>query len=254
MLKFYHVNPETDWIGGTRLAAKVAIALRELGLPHETVLVDRKKDMRNPDSFFRKSLNKLGTVPVIDHDGFILREANAILRYLGGLTDNTLWPSDSRKRAIVDQWMCWEQTTLTPSLMDVYRLATFDSENAESPAKSQAQYVEKLKKPGMRGAQENWNKSLSVLDAELGHHDYVTGTYSLADIALGCVIPIGPVLGVDLTPHRHINVWLRRLELKSSWKVEKTFTLDIDCGKLAGLIACTEEERRAIKPRLWANP
>lgn len=253
MIKLYHVNPETDWIGGTRLAAKVAIALRELDADFEIVYVDRIKDMRDPNSHFRRHLNPLGTVPVIDDDGFILREANTILRYLAERhPGNDIFPSDRRKKAIVDQWMSWEQTSLTPSLLDVYRLACFDDVNKESPANAQDQYQEKLKLPGMKKAQEGWNRNIGILDGELSRYPYVAGTYSLADIAIGCVVPIGAVLGVDLKPFKHVNRWLRELEKRPSWAGERIFTLDVDCGKWAGLIECPEEERKKLHKRAWA--
>src|SRR5262249_13801728 len=81
VIRLYHLDPRTDWLGGARNGAKVVIALAELGIEHQVIHIDRRRDMRDPGSEFRRRVNPWGTVPVLDHDGFLLRESAAILRY-----------------------------------------------------------------------------------------------------------------------------------------------------------------------------
>jgi glutathione S-transferase len=67
-------------------------------------------------------VSQFGVVPVIDDDGFILRESNAIVRYLAakhGRAD--LYPTDLKARAIVDQWMDYGTTDLGSGMRPVFQ-------------------------------------------------------------------------------------------------------------------------------------
>jgi GST-like protein len=72
MLKFYYNTAPNPM--------KVALLLEELGLPYETVPVDTRKGDQHTDAF--KALNPNAKVPVIDDDGAIVFDSNAILLYL----------------------------------------------------------------------------------------------------------------------------------------------------------------------------
>jgi len=55
-----------------------------------------------------RSVSRFGVVPVIDDDGFILRESHTIVRYLAakhGRAD--LYPTELKARATAEQWMDW---------------------------------------------------------------------------------------------------------------------------------------------------
>jgi GSH-dependent disulfide-bond oxidoreductase len=72
MLKFYYnaaPNP-----------MKVALLLEELGLPYEPVPVDTRKGEQHTDAF--KALNPNAKVPVVDDEGAVVFDSNAILLYL----------------------------------------------------------------------------------------------------------------------------------------------------------------------------
>jgi glutathione S-transferase len=60
-------------------------------------------------------------VPVIDDDGFVLWESNAIVRYLAaGHRGGTLWPDSLKARADADRWMDWQATELGPTMRDAF--------------------------------------------------------------------------------------------------------------------------------------
>jgi GSH-dependent disulfide-bond oxidoreductase len=68
---------------------KVAIALEELGLPYEVAPIDMFKGEQHQPAY--RALNPNGKVPaIVDDDGVIVFDSNAILLYLaeksGGLT------------------------------------------------------------------------------------------------------------------------------------------------------------------------
>jgi len=256
MIRVYHLDPVTDFLGGARNGAKVMIALRDLEIAHEVVYISRRHDMRNPESAFCRKVNPWGTVPVLDEDGFILRESAAILRYLGEIApQQTLWPRNAKARALVDQWLTWECAMLVPSLLNVVRLGRYDGvDKTDDIADAQSRHAEKLATtPGMRDAEAAWHRNTKLLDDGLAGRDFVAGDYSLADIALGCAAPIGTIFGMSLVDYPNVAAWLERLGRRPSWSVEKTFTLDIAGGKRAGLIPCSEAERARIPKRVWAS-
>jgi glutathione S-transferase len=257
MIKLYHLDPDKDFLGGARNGAKIMIALRDLGIPHEVVYIDRKRDMRDPTSHFCRTVNPWGTVPVLDHDGFLLRESASILRYLADITPgNSVWPTQHKARAVVDQWLTWECAMLVPSLLNVIRLGRYDGvDQTDSIARAQELHEEKLlTTPGMREGEKRWHHNLRILDDNLADKEYAAGHYSIADMALGCVVPIGPLFGMTVMPFKNIHTWLKRLEQRQSWQQERTFLLDMDSGKKAALIPCTDNDRAKLNARQWAAP
>ena len=55
-------------------------------------------------------------MPVLDDDGFVLWESNAIMQYLASKMPAVgLWPSDPRRQADVSRWQCWELAHWDPA-------------------------------------------------------------------------------------------------------------------------------------------
>lgn len=255
MIKLYHLDPDADWLGGARNGAKITIALRELELPHEVVYISRRHDMRDPTSHFRTHINAWGTVPVLQDEGFILRESATIMRYLSDLVpDNRITSKDPKAKALEDQWLTWECSMYVPSLLEVIRLGRYDGVASDTDKVSDAQrlFAKKAQDPVMSAAVERWNANVKILDEQLASNAYVAGRYSLADLALGCSVPIGPLFGMTLTPYPNVVAWLNRLESRAPWQEERTFILDMQSGKKGGLIPCSESERARIEERRWA--
>ena len=66
-----------------------------------------------------KAMNPNSRVPTYVEDDFILWESNAILRYLGQ-RHRKFMPILLRNRAIMQQWMDWQQTTMMPAITPVF--------------------------------------------------------------------------------------------------------------------------------------
>ena len=97
---------------------KVLWACAELGLEYE------RENLGGPfggtDTPEYRAINPNGLVPAIDDDGFILWEANAIVRYLTAKHDpGGLYPADLQVRADADRWMDWQTTMYWPAFFDV---------------------------------------------------------------------------------------------------------------------------------------
>ena len=68
------------------------------------------------------NLNPNGLVPTVIDDGFVLWESNSCLRYLASVHDaGGLWPTDPRVRADAERWMDWQISTLSPTMVVVFR-------------------------------------------------------------------------------------------------------------------------------------
>lgn len=151
---------------------KVVWALEELGLPFERVDAGGAFGINDTPEYRR--LNPNGLVPTIEHDGFVLWESNAIVRYLcESFGSGGLWPTDPRLRASADRWMDWHATALMPAMRDAFvQLVRMPAEqrDADLVARSAAQT----------------EQNVGILDDHLADHPYVAGdAFTMGDIAIG---------------------------------------------------------------------
>ena len=86
---------------------KVRQMLAWFGVPYESVPVDFYPGREHKSAEFLAKVNPLGQIPVIDDDGFLLRDAQAILVYLASRYDkqNSWYPEDPKLRGQVAMWL-----------------------------------------------------------------------------------------------------------------------------------------------------
>src|SRR5437870_9665072 len=89
---------------------KVRLLLVQLGIAYEIVEVDILKGESRTPEFLK--INPNGRTPVLDDNGFVLAESNAILAYLSRGTK--FLPDDKRRWGLVLQWMFFEQYSHEP--------------------------------------------------------------------------------------------------------------------------------------------
>jgi GSH-dependent disulfide-bond oxidoreductase len=155
---------------GTPNGKKVSIMLEEIGLPYEVHPIDISRgDQMKPEYLAINPNNKIPAI--IDTEGpdgnlFTLFESGAILLYLAEKTGK-LWPADMRQRYTVIQWLMFQMGGVGPMF-------------------GQANYFYRLEEK-VPYAIERFHKEArrlyNVLDQELGRNEYLTGEYSIADIA-----------------------------------------------------------------------
>lgn len=144
---------------------KVLWTCAELDLPFEHVESDATLLARNPN----------GLVPVIDDDGFVLWESNAICRYLAGkVPRNPLLPEEPQPRARVEQWMDWQATELNGAWRYGFMALVRKSPAHRDPA-------------AIAESIGSWNSCMRLLDEHFAQGgQFVTGEFfTLADVVIG---------------------------------------------------------------------
>ncbi|KAL4716694.1 hypothetical protein ACJJTC_004813 [Scirpophaga incertulas] len=88
------------------------ILLKKANREFESKLVALKKGEHFSDEFTK--VNRIQRVPVIDHNGFILTESVAIVKYLAyrRIIPESLYPHDIEKQARVDEFLEWHHIGL----------------------------------------------------------------------------------------------------------------------------------------------
>lgn len=166
---------------------KVLWLCDELGIPFERE--DWGRGYRPASSPEFLALNPAAQIPVVLDDGLVLRESNAILRYLSSRhAAEALYPADLAERAMIEQWMDWVAYDLTHAM----RGAFLGGQLREAPWDN-PWFVAQGRK--------DFAAAMALLDAELGKGSpggspgsspgggpYLRGGFTLADIPMGLVV------------------------------------------------------------------
>jgi len=175
---------------------KISIALEELQLPYQLVVLNLgENDQKKPD--FLK-LNPNGKIPVIvdgDNDNTVVFESGAILLYLAEKTQKLI-PSDPKKRLDVIQWLMFQMGGIGPMM---------------GQANVWHRYMESLYQPAVDRYQHEVKRLFRVLDSRLSHRDYLVDELSIADIAHWAWVRTHEWSGVGIADLPNLNAWVERL-------------------------------------------
>ena len=173
---------------------KVRLLLAQLGIPCEIVEVDILKGESRTPEFLK--INPNGRTPVLDDDGFILAESNAILAYLAQGTK--FLPEDRKKFGQVFQWLFFEQYSHEPFIATSRFWLQHKPDSAEKTA------LLASKRDG------GW-AALKVMENHLAHNNFFAGDYSIADIALFAYTHVAGEGGFPLDDFPKIRGWIERV-------------------------------------------
>lgn len=182
-----------DSISGNCL--KVKFVCDRLGIAYRWVETSVLKSETRTAEFL--AMNPAGQVPVVKlADGRILSQSNAIILYLAENSD--LIPADAYERALMFQWLFWEQY----SHETVIAVRRFHKGFLKKP---DAEIDPALLPKGER--------VLAVMNDHLATRRYFVGEkISLADIALVAYTRWASEGGFDLARTSHVQDWIRRVE------------------------------------------
>jgi glutathione S-transferase len=181
---------------------KVVWTARELNLQFERIDAGGAFGGNRTPEYLR--MNPNGKIPVIDDDGFVLWESNAIVRYLAAKhRAQTLWPADLRQRADADRWMDWQATEVTPAMRNAFMqlIRTAPEQRSQALIDESNAACETL---------------MAILDAHLGSgaqaREYLCGSrFTVADIAVGASVHRWFGLPQPNAPRPNVERWYRAL-------------------------------------------
>ena len=143
---------------------KVSIMLEEVGLPYRVHRIDIENRAQFDPAFLKISPNN--KIPaIVDHDtGLQLMESGAILLYLAEKENRFL--GDDRWQTI--EWLMLQMGGVGPMLGQAHHFLKF---NAGKAPYAEARYKAEAE------------RLYGVLDTRLDGRDYLSGSYSIADMA-----------------------------------------------------------------------
>jgi glutathione S-transferase len=174
---------------------KVRLLLSHLQVPCEIVEVDILSGKSRTPEFLK--INPNGRTPMLDDNGFILAESNAILAYLARGTK--FLPNDKRQWALVFQWMFFEQYSHEPFI------ATSRFWLQHRPDTPERAALLASKRDG------GW-AALKVMEQHLAKNDFFVGDYSIADIALFAYTHVSHEGGFPLDDFPKTRAWIERVK------------------------------------------
>lgn len=175
---------------------KAALILRLTGRPFEWIETDIMAGESRVAAFL--AMNPNGRVPLLVlPDGRYLSESNAMLLHLA---EGTRWlPDDDYERALVYQWLFFEQYSHEPYIAVVRFMVSYAKTADEQPER-----VEELRRKGYA--------ALGVMETRLRQARFLAGEgFSVADIALYAYTHVADEGGFDLSPYPSVRAWLDRV-------------------------------------------
>ena len=180
---------------------KIRFTANALGLEY-TYKPVKLREGENRSEWFLK-LNPTGKIPVIDDNGFVLFESNAICKYLLEKNNSALYPKDLKQRAVVDQWSDFVSMHVGMALSKVLYNRVF-APIIKVPVDEQS----------IKDGLNFLEKFLPVLESQLGKNKYLAGAQmTFADINLLATLDAAEVADVDLSKYANTVKW--RNELKT---------------------------------------
>lgn len=178
---------------------KVRFVANCLGLDYEYRSVNLVSGENRSEGHLK--LHPGGKVPVIDDDGFVLFESNAIIRYLAAKCESPLYPGGVRQRGQVDQWTDFVSHHIATAMGRVVFnrvFAPFLNQEVDERALTEGlSFLERF---------------LPVVDAPLKERRYLAGgELTLADFSLLAALDPAEVAQVGLSGYLNIMRWRQDL-------------------------------------------
>ena len=152
---------------GTPNGRKVSIALEELALDYKVKAINITKDEQFAPDFLAISPNNKIPALVDTKANFALMESGAILIYLADKVGELLPPSGEERYEVL-QWLMMQMGSVGPMLGQTHHFVKFN--------KGKSAYAEE------RYSSET-NRIYGVLDKRLSASQFLTKSFSIADIA-----------------------------------------------------------------------
>ena len=183
-------------------ARKVSILFEELKLKYNLIKVDINKGEQFFEKFLKISPNN--KIPAIEFEEkgktITLFESGVILLFFAEKY-NKFYSNDKLKRFEIIQWLTWQMAGFGPML-------------------GQAHHFNFYAKEKINYAQERYsseaNRLYGVLDNKLKDQEWITGEYSIADIAVYPWTMTPDRQGVELSQFDNVTRWKEQMKKRSA--------------------------------------
>jgi glutathione S-transferase len=171
-------------------AHRVRLMLSLLNIEHELIPVNLVEGEQKQDDYL--ALNPFGLAPVLDDDGFIVRDSNAILAYLACRYNQQWSPQDAESVARIQEWLA-KEASAAPANARLITVFGAPLEPKELIAES--------------------HRLLAIMEQQLKHRAWLaTDVPSIADVSVYTYIAHAPEGGVSLVDYPSVRAWLTRVE------------------------------------------
>ncbi|EJF31352.1 MULTISPECIES: glutathione S-transferase [Enterobacteriaceae] len=179
-------------LSGHAHRARLFISL--LGLPHEVVELDLKTGANKQPEYL--ALNPFGQVPLLDDEGTLIPDSNAILVYLAKKSGQSAWlPEDPQGAAAVQRWLSVAAGDLAFGPAAARLVTVFGAKFNPDEVIARAHVV------------------LGRLEQHLAGREWLVGDHpTIADVAIYSYTSSAPEGNVDLSAYPGVNAFLRRIE------------------------------------------
>jgi GST-like protein len=178
---------------------KISIMLEECRLPYELKPININRGEQFDPQFLAVSPNN--RIPaIVDPDGpggrpISIFESGAILQYLGRKTGK-FYPKDERRRVETDEWLFWQVGGLGPMAGQAHH---FRGDAPEQIPYAVDRYTNEV------------NRLYGVMNTRLATRDFLTGQYSIADMASWGWSRNWKRQGQNIDDFPHFKAWFERV-------------------------------------------
>jgi GST-like protein len=174
---------------------KASIMLEELGLDYTVHTIDITKGEQFTPEFV--AINPNSKIPaIVDHDSDItVFESGAILIYLAEKTGKLL-ATEPKQRFQTIEWLMFQMGSIGPMFGQYNHFYKYAPEKIPYA-------IDRYKKETLR--------LYDVLNTQLAKTEYISGDYSIADIAIYPWVAAYQFMELTLDEHSHLKRWYETL-------------------------------------------
>ncbi len=174
-------------------------AAEETAIEYEHIPTDHREGETQKPEFL--AVNPNGRIPAMVDGDVVLCESMAINLYLARKYGSELWPQNEDDQARALQWSFWAMSEIEPPVIKVLiQFIRVSDEDRDYDL--------------IKGADEDIQRPLKVLEAHLADRDYLLGDkFTIADLNLSSVFALGEFLpgfyDERLTSYPKVGLWLK---------------------------------------------
>jgi glutathione S-transferase len=183
---------------------KVTIALEEMGLDYDLVMVNILEGDQHKPEF--RTINPNSRIPALrdPHAAggpVTVFESAAILQYLGRKAGR-FYPADEQTRARIDSWLFWQMAGLGPMSGQVNYFTRVSQKAERDPL--EWRYA-------LGRYRRETERLFGVLELGLAGREYLAGDYSIADMCVWTWVDKYPANGGGLEANPAVAAWHARI-------------------------------------------